>query len=107
MKFTLNRDRVHASVLGLSVEFKKGVPTHVPPELYAEVQAVGAVPEDEMSGIKVGQSALVRVPALENMSCSGRVAEKRDADRSVRIEVQSTNQHGQTKITGDAWVALP
>ena len=39
MKFTLNRDRVHASVLGLSVEFKKGVPTHVPPELYAEVQA--------------------------------------------------------------------
>ena len=48
MKFTLNRDRVHASVLGLSVEFKKGVPTHVPPELYAEVQAIGAVPEDEI-----------------------------------------------------------
>ena len=45
MKFTLNRDRVHASVLGLSVEFKKGVPTHVPPELYAEVQAFGAVPD--------------------------------------------------------------
>ena len=39
--------------------------------------------------------------------CSGRVAEKREADRSVRIEVQSTNQHGQTKIAGDAWVALP
>lgn len=48
MKFTLNRDRVHASVMGLSVEFKKGVPTHVPPELYAEVQAIGAVPEDEL-----------------------------------------------------------
>ena len=48
MKFTLNRDRVHASVLGLSVEFKKGVPTHVPPELYAEVQAFGAVPDDEI-----------------------------------------------------------
>ena len=48
MKFTLNRDRVHASVLGLSVEFKKGVATHVPPELYAEVQAIGAVPEDEI-----------------------------------------------------------
>ena len=48
MKFTLNRDRVHASVLGLSVEFKKGVPTHVPPELYAEVQAIGAVPDDEI-----------------------------------------------------------
>ena len=48
MKFTLNRDRVHASVLGLSVEFRKGVPTHVPPELYAEVQAIGAVPDDEI-----------------------------------------------------------
>ena len=48
MNFTLNRDRVHASVLGLSVEFKKGVATHVPPELYAEVQAIGAVPEDEI-----------------------------------------------------------
>ena len=48
MKFTLNRDRVHASVLGLSVEFKKGVATHVPPELYAEVQAIGAVPDDEI-----------------------------------------------------------
>ena len=50
MKFILNRDRVHASLLGLSVEFKKGVPTHVPPELYAEVQAFGAVPEDEIVG---------------------------------------------------------
>lgn len=49
MKFTLNRDRVHASLLGLSVEFKKGVPTHVPPALYAEVQAIGAVPEDEIA----------------------------------------------------------
>jgi acyl dehydratase len=41
------------------------------------------------------------------ISCTGRVAEKRDADRSVRIEVQSTNQHDQTKIAGDAWISLP
>ena len=41
------------------------------------------------------------------ISCSGRVVEKRDADRSVRVEVQSSNQHGQTKITGDAWISLP
>jgi len=41
------------------------------------------------------------------ISCTGRVVEKRDADRSVRIEVQSSNQHGQTKITGDAWISLP
>lgn len=48
MKFTLGRDRSYASVLGHAVEFKKGVPTHVPPELYAEVQAIGAVPEDDI-----------------------------------------------------------
>ncbi|AIJ46283.1 MaoC family dehydratase [Comamonas testosteroni TK102] len=41
------------------------------------------------------------------ISCSGRIAEKRDADRSVRIEVQSTNQHDQTKVAGDAWISLP
>lgn len=41
------------------------------------------------------------------ISCSGRVVEKRDADRSVRIEMQSSNQHGQTKIAGDAWIRLP
>lgn len=48
MKFTLHRDRVLASVLGLSVEFKKGVPTHVPPELHNEALAIGAEPEDEL-----------------------------------------------------------
>lgn len=48
MNFTLHRDFTHASVLGHAVEFKKGVPTHVPPALYAEVRAIGAVPEDEL-----------------------------------------------------------
>ena len=38
--------------------------------------------------------------------CSGQIAEKRDADRCVRITLHSTNQHGQTKIAGDAWVQL-
>lgn len=41
------------------------------------------------------------------ISCTGLVVEKRDADRSVRVEVQSINQHGQTKIAGDAWISLP
>ena len=39
--------------------------------------------------------------------CTGRVAEKDDATRMVRVEVQSSNQYGQIKIAGDAWVALP
>ena len=41
--------------------------------------------------------------------CSGRVVEKleRDGERCVRIELQSANQFGQTKIVGEALVALP
>lgn len=47
MKFTLDRDLTHASVLGHTVKFKKDEPTHVPAPLYREVQALGAVPDDE------------------------------------------------------------
>jgi len=41
--------------------------------------------------------------------CEGRVVEKFEAEgeRRVRIEVRSTNQYGQTKISGEAIVALP
>jgi len=45
MKFILNRDLVHASTTGHSVEFKKGVPTYVPPTVRKEVLAFGALPE--------------------------------------------------------------
>jgi acyl dehydratase len=43
------------------------------------------------------------------MCCHGRVIEKIDGDRQhcVRIELRSTNQFGQTKIAGEAVVALP
>ncbi len=44
------------------------------------------------------------------MRCSGRVVEKLDdyhGERCVRIEVHSANQFGQTKIAGEAIVALP
>ncbi|MBB3177806.1 MaoC family dehydratase [Variovorax sp. Sphag1AA] len=41
--------------------------------------------------------------------CEGRVVEKFEAEgeRRVRVEVHSTNQYGQTKIAGEAVVALP
>jgi acyl dehydratase len=41
--------------------------------------------------------------------CSGRVVEKLDVngERCLRIELQSANQFGQTKIVGEALVALP
>lgn len=42
------------------------------------------------------------------MRCSGRIVEKLDLDgeRCVRVELQSVNQYGQTKIVGEALVAL-
>lgn len=41
--------------------------------------------------------------------CTGRVIEKLDClgERCVRIELQCANQFGQTKIIGEALVALP
>ncbi|WER50910.1 MaoC family dehydratase [Cupriavidus sp. WKF15] len=41
--------------------------------------------------------------------CSGRVVEKLEVngERCVRVEVQSANQFGQTRIAGEALVALP
>ena len=49
MKFTLNRTRTLASLVGVSIEFVKDVPTHVPPEMYAEVMAAGATPVEEIT----------------------------------------------------------
>lgn len=48
MNFILHRDRTIASLSGRSVEFKKGVPTFVPPQMHADVIAAGAIPEDEL-----------------------------------------------------------
>jgi len=44
-----------------------------------------------------------------SIRCSGRVVEKFvvGAEQCVRIELQSANQFGQTKIVGEALVALP
>lgn len=49
MKFIMPRNRTIASTCGLSVEFKKGEPTLVPPAMYAEVIAAGGVSESELA----------------------------------------------------------
>ena len=49
MRFVMQRNRVVASVMGLSIEFEKGVPMFVPPYMYNEVIASGAVPETELT----------------------------------------------------------
>ena len=44
--FTLNRNHVLTSLSGRSVEFVKGVPTHVPPMMIKEALAIGANPAE-------------------------------------------------------------
>lgn len=48
MKFILNRDKTLASLMGHTIAFKKGEPTHVPRECVQEALAIGAVPEEEI-----------------------------------------------------------
>jgi len=51
----------------------------------------------------------VGITHLHNaVRCTGRVAEKFEADgeQRVRLEITSTNQYGETKIAGEAVVAL-
>ncbi|MCY1292178.1 hypothetical protein D9M70_413930 [compost metagenome] len=46
------------------------------------------------------------------ITCSGRVVEKLEVDgpngkeRRIKLEIQTANQYGETKILGDAVVAL-
>ena len=55
----------------------------------------------------------VRFTALtqvgERITCTGRVAEKllRDGERLVRVEIQTANDAGEVKLTGEALIALP
>lgn len=46
--FVLHRNLTVTSTMGHSIEFKKGQPTSVPREAFKDVQAVGAVPADEL-----------------------------------------------------------
>lgn len=43
------------------------------------------------------------------ITCSGSVAEKLDVDGvpGVRLQIQTTNQYGETRIAGDALVVFP
>jgi hypothetical protein len=45
-KLVLNRTYVLSTLKGHSVGFIKGVPTHVPPSVFAEAIAIGATPVD-------------------------------------------------------------
>ena len=48
MKFVLHKDKTVSGTTGHTIEFKKGELTHVPKEMWGTVQAIGAIPEDEL-----------------------------------------------------------
>jgi acyl dehydratase len=64
-------------------------------------------PQAQLRGFEVRFAGITQLGHV--ISCSGRVAEKlqRNGENCVRIELRSTNQYGETKISGDAVVALP
>ncbi|WP_322060192.1 MaoC family dehydratase [Paraburkholderia sp. J63] len=66
----------------------------------------GWAPQSQLRAFNVRFQGITHLGNVVN--CTGRVVEKLEVagERCVRIEVQSTNQFGQTKIAGEALVAL-
>lgn len=68
-EFVLNRNHAINSLTGRSVNFVKGVPTYVVPEMVKEVLAIGAEPVDDMDktsellGDETASSESVLTPA--------------------------------------------
>ena len=56
MKFKMHRDKTVASVMGLSIAFKKGELVPVPPYMFKEVIAAGGISEDELSDEEILES---------------------------------------------------
>ncbi|MGI6246481.1 MAG: MaoC family dehydratase [Pseudochelatococcus sp.] len=66
----------------------------------------GWVPQSRLRRLDVRFQAITHLGNA--IRCTGRVVEKLEhaGERCVRIEVASANQYGQTKIVGDALIAL-
>jgi acyl dehydratase len=63
-------------------------------------------PQRDLREFTVRFSAITHVG--ERIICTGRVAEKieRDGERIVRIAVETANEAGEIKVSGDAYLAL-
>lgn len=64
MDFVLNRDKVFATTLGHTIEFKKGKPTHVPFELHSAAQGIGAIPVSEIEEVMLPETNEPADPAV-------------------------------------------
>ena len=64
-------------------------------------------PQQDLREFSVRFTAITHVG--ERIVCTGRVAEKveRDGERIVRVEVETANEAGEVKVSGDAYLGLP
>ena len=62
------------------------------------------VPQQAIRSFSVRFAAITHVG--DEIACTGKVVEKDDATRTVRVELQTRNQAGETKLSGDALIAL-
>lgn len=75
MQMQLNRDYVHVSLSGLSIEFKKDTPVFVPPRLVREIVALGGTASDDSPDKAAEVKALAEISA----------AQAEDATRAPKI----------------------
>jgi hypothetical protein len=63
MEYIAPRKMTVASVSGRSVEFEKGKPTYAPPQMHAELIAVGIVPAEDIPEVVVDGPVEPTIPA--------------------------------------------
>ena len=68
MEFVLNRDKTVSSVLGHTIEFKKGIAVHVPHEMWTAVQGIGAIPAEDLPADKLPDSNEPTDPAAREQA---------------------------------------
>lgn len=66
----------------------------------------GWAPQERLRGFSVRFAAITHVG--DAVTCSGKVVEKfeQDGEKRVRLELTTTDQHGEIKLKGDAVIAL-
>ncbi len=62
------------------------------------------VPQQAIRSFSVRFAAITHVG--DEIACTGKVVEKDEATRTVRVALQTRNQAGETKLSGDALIAL-
>ena len=94
-EFTLNRDHRLISKTGHSVQFTKGVPVYVPPELKAEAIAIGAQPTDGNTDVLEDEKVVVELTAEER------------EEQLIKAFKVLQERNGRGDFTGQGMPAIP